>query len=138
MSSNLRLLVATRAGNRCEYCLLPQSVSLYKHEPDHIIPRQHGGETREDNLALACLRCNRYKGPNIGSIDPMTDRLVPFYNPRTQDWKDHFRLEGALVCPLSPEARATLKILRLNDEDRLQERQNLLDAGIYGKDLSLK
>jgi hypothetical protein len=39
---NLRRLVTERAGNRCEYCLLPQSVALHKHEPDHIIPNQHG------------------------------------------------------------------------------------------------
>ena len=130
--AQLRILVATRADDRCEYCLIPQSVSLYKHEPDHIIPRQHGGQTSADNLALACLRCNRYKGPNIGSIDPITDRLVPFYNPRAQKWADHFRLEGALICPLSPEARVTVKIFRLNDDDRVVERQELLDAGIYG------
>ncbi|MGE0683500.1 MAG: HNH endonuclease [Candidatus Binatia bacterium] len=30
------------------------------------MPRRHGGETHERNLALACLRCNRYKGPNVG------------------------------------------------------------------------
>jgi hypothetical protein len=43
LSADLRLLVASRADNRCEYCLLPQSMSLHKHEPDHILPRQHGG-----------------------------------------------------------------------------------------------
>jgi len=130
--AGLRILVATRADNRCEYCLISQSVSLYKHEPDHIIPRQHGGQTSADNLALACLRCNRSKGPNIGSIDPLTHRLVPFYNPRTQEWADHFKLEGALIYPLTPEARVTVKILRLNDEDRVMERQELLDAGFHG------
>jgi len=81
---------------------------------------------------LACLRCNRYKGPNLGSLDPQTGRLVPFYNPRTQNWSDHFEMEGALICPLTPEARVTVKILRLNDEERVMERQELLDAGLYG------
>jgi hypothetical protein len=132
ISAELRILVATRADNRCEYCLLSQSVSLHKHEPDHIAPRQHGGETEENNLALACLRCNRCKGPNIGSLDPLTGRLVPFYNPRTQEWTDHFELEGALIRPLTAEARVTVKILRLNDEDRVLERQKLLDARLYG------
>jgi len=128
----LRQRVVKRANSSCEYCLLPQSASLHKHEPDHIVPRQHGGETEEDNLALACLRCNRYKGPNLGSLDPQTGRLVPFYNPRTQNWSDHFEMEGALICPLTPEARVTVKILRLNDEERVMERQELLDAGLYG------
>ncbi len=35
-----------------------------------------------DNLALACLRCNRHKGPNVGSFDPLTGQLTPFFNPR--------------------------------------------------------
>jgi 5-methylcytosine-specific restriction endonuclease McrA len=54
--------VVERAGNRCEYCLLPQWATLLKHEPDHIISVQHGGKTDEMNLALACAHCNRYKG----------------------------------------------------------------------------
>lgn len=70
--ASLRQLIAKRASYRCEYCLLPQAATLYQHEPDHIVPRQHGGETHENNLALACLRCNRYKGPNVGSFDPLT------------------------------------------------------------------
>ena len=131
VSVELRLLVATRADNRCEYCLLPQSASLHKHEPDHIVPRQHDGVTRESNLALACLRCNRYKGLNIGSFDPQTGLLAPFFNPRTQNWADHFEMAGAVIRPLTAEARVTVKILRLNDEERVMERQKLLDAGLY-------
>jgi 5-methylcytosine-specific restriction endonuclease McrA len=84
VSASLRQLVTERAAYRCEYCLLPQAVALYQHEPDHIVPRQHNGETHESNLALACLRCNRYKGPNVGSFDPLTGVLVPLFNPRTQ------------------------------------------------------
>ena len=100
--------VIERAGNRCEYCLLPQSAALHKHEPDHIVPLQHGGETDENNLALACMRCNRYKGPNVGSFDPQTDKLVPLFNPRILDWPDHFELEDATIRPLTAEARVNL------------------------------
>jgi hypothetical protein len=132
VSAALRRLVAERAGNRCEYCLLPQAVAFHQHEPDHIVPRQHGGETRLDNLALACLRCNRYKGPNVGSFDPLTGALVPLFNPRTQVWAEHFVFEGGAIRPLTPAARVTVKILRLNDEDRVTERQWLLAAGLFG------
>lgn len=48
-----RQRVAERADHRCEYCLLPQAVALYQHEPDHIVSHQHGGETLENNLTLA-------------------------------------------------------------------------------------
>lgn len=132
VSAVLRRQVAERAGHRCEYCLLPQAVAFHQHEPDHIVPRQHGGQTQADNLALACLRCNRFKGPNVGSFDPLTGVLVPFFNPRTQAWADHFVLEDSVIRPLTPAARVTVRILRLNDEDRLAERQWLLAAGLYG------
>lgn len=131
ISPKLRQLVAQRAGFRCEYCLLPQAAALHKHEPDHIVPRQHGGETEASNLALACFRCNRYKGPNVGSFDPLTGELVPLFNPRTQRWEDHFQLEEATIQPLTPEARVTVRILHLNDEDRVAERQVLMHAGFY-------
>lgn len=129
--ASLRQLVAERAAHRCEYCLLPQAVALHQHEPDHIVPRQHGGETHENNLALACLRCNRYKGPNVGSFDPLTGVLVPLFNPRTHAWASHFEWDGATIRPLTPEARVTVRILRLNDADRVAERQRLLEVGLY-------
>jgi hypothetical protein len=129
--ASLRKFVKERAKNRCEYCLMPQSASAFEHEPDHIIPSQHDGETKAENLALACLRCNRRKGPNVGSFDPETGALVSFYNPRNQKWKDHFRLEGAIIQPLTPEARVTVKILKLNDEQRVEERERLIALGLY-------
>lgn len=132
LSTGLRKLVIERAKNRCEYCLLPQSVSLHKHEPDHIVPLQHGGQTDADNLTLSCMRCNRYKGPNIGSFDPETGNLVPFFNPRTQDWAKHFELGGAIIRPRTAEARVTVKIFRMNDEDRVLERQRLIEASLFG------
>ena len=126
----LRRLVVKRAGGKCEYCLMPQSASAFVHEPDHIIPTQHGGKTEADNLALACLRCNRRKGPNVGSFDPETGALVPFFNPRSQTWEDHFRLVSGIIHTLTPEARVTVKILQLNDDQRIEERQRLVALGL--------
>jgi hypothetical protein len=129
--ASLRKLVKERAKERCEYCLLPQSASPFEHEPDHIIPIQHGGKTEAGNLALACLRCNRRKGPNVGSFDPESGALVPFYHSRAQKWRDHFRLEEAIIHPVTPEARVTVKILQLNDEARIEERRRLIALDMY-------
>jgi hypothetical protein len=95
------------------------------------VPRQHGGESHRQNLAWACLRCNRYKGPNVGSFDPETGVLVPLFNPRTQNWADHFAREGATIQPRTAEGRVTVTILRLNDADRVAERQRLMVTGLY-------
>lgn len=110
---------------------MPQAAALHKHEPDHIVPVQHGGLTDQENLALACFRCNRYKGPNVGSFDPETNILTAFFDPRKQKWSEHFALEGAMIRPLTPEGRVTAKILRLNGNERIEERVNLLQVGLY-------
>ena len=132
VSETLRAQVVQRAGGRCEYCLVHQADSLYAHEVDHIIPVKHRGETSADNLCLACLECNRYKGSDFGSFDPETERITPLFNPRQQLWHEHFRLEGARIVPLSPEGRVTVFVLKLNDEMRVSARRALIAAGRYG------
>ena len=59
----LRRAAVARAQGRCEYCGMLGTETLLPHEPDHVIARQHGGQTALDNLAYTCFQCNRYKGP---------------------------------------------------------------------------
>jgi len=129
--SALRQLVSTRAAGRCEYCRVHEADVLLPHQPDHIIAEQHGGETTPDNLALACIHCNRHKGTNIASLDPDTGQLTSLFNPRTQVWADHFALIGAQIIPQTPVGRVTVRLLRLNDLQRLRVRQALVEAGTY-------
>lgn len=98
---------------------------------EHIIAEKHGGATVAENLALACPYCNRSKGTDLGSLDPDTGLLTSFFNPRTQRWVEHFRLEGAEIVALTPEGRVTVSILQFNQPDRRQERQHLIAAGHY-------
>ena len=84
--TTLRRQVIERAGNRCEYCLLPSEVAFFPHEVDHVVAEKHGGATDLDNLALACWRCNRHEGSDLTSFDPQTRQLSPLFNPRTQVW----------------------------------------------------
>jgi hypothetical protein len=131
VSDSVRRLVAERAAYRCEYCLIHQSDAYSAHQIDHIISRKHGGSAASANLAYACLRCNVWKGSDIGSIDSQTGEFVSLFNLRTQDWRDHFELRGALIEPLKPEGNATARLLRLNLDKRVVERQLLVAAGRY-------
>lgn len=126
-----RRAVIERAEHRCEYCAMPDDATLVPHEPDHVIGEQHGGATTVANLAYACFRCNRFKGPNIATHDPETGQLVPLFNPRTDRWTAHFRLDGAEIVPLTPVARGTALLLRVNDEQRVLLRAELLRQGRY-------
>lgn len=127
----LRKQVIERAESRCEYCRFPQSVTLLAFEMEHIISEKHGGTTTLENLALACPYCNRAKGTDLGSIDPETNQLTPFFNPRTQTWQDHFTLTAATIAPRTSEGRVTVLILQFNHPDRVQERAGLIAIGQY-------
>lgn len=127
----LRQLVVERAAEQCEYCLFPQQLSFTTFEYEHILAEKHSGATTADNLALACPFCNRCKGSDLGSLDPETGQLTPFFNPRTQQWNEHFRLDETQIVALTPEGRVTVMIFQFNHPDRIVERQQLVQLSMY-------
>jgi len=129
--ATLRRQVIARAGNCCEYCLLNADDAWFPHEPDHIMSEKHGGPTTSENLALSCFDCNRYKGSDIASRDPETNELVPLFDPRRDQWADHFVIEGGTILALTPIARATARLLRLNLPERTEVRETLRRSGRY-------
>jgi hypothetical protein len=128
----LRQLVLERAEGRCEYCRFPQEAAFLMFEVDHIISENHGSPTTAENLALVCAFCNSFKGSDLGSLDPESGQLTAFFNPRTQSWEQHFQIAAdGRIQPRTPEGRVTVIILRLNDPERIVERQLLLQSGHY-------
>ena len=129
-SLQLRRLVAERADYLCEYCLIQEADSL-GCEIDHIISVKHGGATEANNFAYACAFCNLHKGTDLGSINWGTGELVRFFNPRRDVWGEHFRLDEAVIQPLTDIGEVTARILEFNNSDRLLERQALIAVGRY-------
>jgi hypothetical protein len=128
--------VAKRADSLCEYCLIHEDDTFFGCEVDHIISEKHGGTTREDNLAYACLACNRKKGSDVASIVPETGELVRLFNPRADRWGDHFGLlrlvpSGITILSSTPIGKVTAQLLGLNDSPRLLEREALYQIGRY-------
>ena len=123
----LRRLVEERSNRVCEYSLLPANVAFFPHEVDHVIAEKHGGATAADHLAFTCWRCNRHQGSDLGSFDPETGAFSFLFNPRTQQWSEHFKCEEIRLVGLTPEGRTTVKLLQLNSDERLAERQRLRD-----------
>jgi HNH endonuclease len=129
--ADLRRQVRLRAGMRCEYCLLAEEHAFFPFEIDHIIAEKHGGQTTSENLTLACFDCNRFKGSDIASLDPASGELMPLFNPRTQEWRDHFRSEGGVIVARTSVGRATEQLLRLNLPERVEVRETLVKTGRY-------
>lgn len=121
----LRRLVYERTGGRCEFCLFHERYTMKTHEVDHVYAEKHGGETIDENLCLSCLDCNRHKGSDLCSLDTPTNEITPLYHPRHHVWTEHFRLEGGVIHPLTPQGRVTVRLLRLNTPERVAERQRL-------------
>jgi hypothetical protein len=137
ISSEMRQIVASRAHNVCEYCLIAEADAYFKFQIEHIVSRKHGGSSEVENLALACVFCNRYKGSDIATLKPETDELIRFYNPRTMRWREHFRLNGVVIEPLTEIGEATVRILQMNHEDQILEREVLSRRGRYPSEAAL-
>lgn len=130
MDSATSDLVRQRAGNRCEYCRLPQHASALRFHIEHIVARQHGGTDDASNLALACPECNFQKGTNLSGIDPDTGILTALFHPRRDQWTDHFARDGARIVGKTATGRTTVWLLEMNTGDRLRWRELLLHLGL--------
>lgn len=131
MDRELEELVWRRAGWRCEYCQVHQDDLNLPFEVDHIIAEHHEGRTQANNLCLACFACNRHKGPNIAGVDPKTRKIVPLLNPRRHKWSRHFRWDGAVLIGLTPRGRATVIVLKINLDYRIDLREGLIEEGKF-------
>jgi hypothetical protein len=132
VDANLIRKVWQRAQSRCEYCHLPAAFHPAPFQVDHIIARQHRGVTSLDNLALACIRCNRFKGPNIAGLAPYSTEPVRPFHPRRDNWTDHFFWNGPRLEARTPIGRTTIELLRINDSEVIAVRQALQEEGVFG------
>jgi hypothetical protein len=138
MDKAIEQSVRHRAHDLCEYCLLPESVSTLKHVVDHVIARQHGGQTVVENLALCCGRCNLHKGPNVAGIDTQTGQLTALFNPRVDSWAQHFQWEGPILHGRTAAGRTTVAVLDINAPARIAVRTTLIAVGKFPPTLAPK
>ena len=131
VDADLRRLVSARANQQCEYCLIHEDDTFFGCQIDHIIAEKHGGTTSADNLCYACTFCNRHKGTDIGSIANRTGEFTRFFNPRTDRWVDHFRINGFAIEHLTAVGEVTCIILGFNHPNRVLEREALSKVGRY-------
>jgi hypothetical protein len=131
VSKELDRRVRRRAKGLCEYSRLPQAFDPWAFQLDHIIAGQHGGRAKLTNLALACSRCNRNKGPNIAGFDNRTNVIVALYHPRRDKWTEHFRWRGPRLLGLTPLGRVTIRVLAINHPDAVALRRELIAEGVF-------
>jgi hypothetical protein len=98
---------------------------------DHIIPEAAGGQTVWENLCVACHSCNEFKGTQVEAQDPLTDERVPLFNPRRQQWSEHFRWseDGSEIIGLTSVGRATVAALNMNHHHIVEARRRWARVG---------
>jgi hypothetical protein len=111
--------------------LTDQKISSALMHIDHILPVARGGLSVEENLWLACARCNTYKGDKSTAIDPISGEQTPLFNPRTQSWQEHFAwsADGTEITGITPVGRATVVALQMNHEAVVYARRLWVSAG---------
>jgi hypothetical protein len=138
ISKSLFQTIRQRAQFRCEYCHYPELLSSAPLSIEHVRPQSLGGNDNLDNLALACRRCNERRYNFIVGIDPDTQVEIPIFNPRQQNWSEHFiwSVDLLRVIGTTETGRATCNRLDLNDERREEPfiqnaRRQWLRAGLH-------
>jgi hypothetical protein len=84
-----------------------------------------------ENLCFACRRCNEFKGAVVKAQDPLTTEFISLYNPRLQNWEEHFSWDasGINLMGLTSVGRVTILILQMNNEIILNARRRWVSAG---------
>lgn len=126
---DLARMVESRAGGRCEYCRMHQSLQGGTFHVEHILPSSRGGDSVRENLAWACPGCNLRKSDRVEAIDPRDGSIVPLFHPRTDRWSKHFRWSGRRLLGRTAAGRATVALLELNHPRRLRIREA---EGLFG------
>jgi hypothetical protein len=100
----------------CAYCQTAEVLTAVTFEFEHIVPLAAGGQTKFENLALACPSCNRYKSDRQSAIDPLTNTSASLFHPHQHVWFEHFQWNSTSteIEGLSTIGRATIFALKMN------------------------
>lgn len=118
-------------GHRCGYCHTSAKITGEALTIEHLLPLARGGSWNEENLWLACRRCNERKGTQIDAVDFETGHRVPLFNPRQQVWREHFTWsgDGGTIIGLTACGRATVVALQMNHPDIVPARRMWASVG---------
>lgn len=56
----------------------------------------------------------------------------PLFHPRNEVWDEHFVWNGPELLGLTPAGRATIAVLRINQQERVALRAALIVEGMFG------
>lgn len=93
-----------------------------------------GGLSDSSNLALACPSCNLHKGYSISVKSSVNGDVIQLFNPRLDDWNNHFEWDDYTLVPKSEIGRVTTQAFDLNHERRIRIRRAEQLFGLFPPD----
>lgn len=74
-----------------------------------------------------------FKRDFVAANDPETGVETALFNPRTQNWRDHFQWDDSKtkLIGLSAAGRATVSRLRMNRRGAVRARRRWVDAELH-------
>ena len=105
----------------------------FPFEVEHILPRASGVRETERQLALACRSCNVHKAARTSGTDSLSGTMVRLFNPRTDDWAEHFQaaIDSGEIIALTAIGRATVKHLKMNGDAQKTARRQRARLGLF-------
>ena len=131
MADDSRAIVVARAGSRCEYCKMHQSLQGAAFHIEHVIPRVRGGSNAFENLALACPSCNLHKADRVSSALDHDSAAIKLFHPRMDVWIDHFAWDDYQIVGKTNTGVLTTRLLDLNHVRRIKIRQAEQMFGLF-------
>lgn len=129
----VRRFVENRAKGYCEYCLCHKDFATDSFCMEHILPLADDGSNDTDNLAYACGNCNGHKHAKTQAIDPISNQITVFFNPRLDIWADHFEWDtsATLILGKTSVGRVTIDTLKMNRFSVINIRKGMIAIGIH-------
>lgn len=126
----IRNIIHQRARGCCEYC---QTCEVNIGQAMHVEHIKPGEGDLLDNLCLACPNCNLSKATAIKAVDPETGEEVLLFNPRIQNWEEHFEWvdNDAQISGVTAIGRATVTCFKMNRPRMILTRRRWVMAGLH-------
>jgi hypothetical protein len=133
LPEQIRQIVQERAHGCGEYCFSQEEFDNKSFSIVHIIPISLGGCSEVENLAYCCQGCNNFKYTKTEGRDPETATIVALFNPRSDDWKDHFKWNDnfTVILGITMIGRATVNTLQLNRLQLINQRIIYSKASVH-------
>jgi hypothetical protein len=76
---------------------------------------------------------NEAKGVQTHAVDPLSQQIVPLFNPRMDKWSQHFQWteSSTQILGITAIAQATVSTLSLNADLRVRSRKLWVEAGYH-------